>query len=519
MPILEGISRTIIKSDVGTGKTRAFIAEDSPFPYVILAAPTKVIADQNNSAYGSGIYNENIKDIKPHTTSTYQSLIKCIEAFKVKYKVSPVIILDEIHKILDEIISDEFLSNFNQLKSIGVERIIALSATPIIVDGLFNDFFTVDIQSIESYTRGFTSFDLFFTDYKGITRTVPNSDHLRYFLQKKLKDEFLMIRINSLDEKGKKLSPIIFELESHYGKGSILLFNSYTRMQSQAIKDLIQTNIIPSTVKCVIFTDAISNGTNLFFEKGEEKEVVYLDYDYSNARNIKQFSSRIRNAKNVEVYYKRKPLYKKGEIDIELNSLGNYIEQNKDLVQIKEEIKKIRLKNDVFVSLERMEIVKRRLDLLKRDIYTWNKDEADWCFNPLKWTVLLDNYERTDLYRWPKKMIFQLLGLGFIYKGHEEHGIWVTADTENKALSIKEKKELKRKEMDEEWIKLQKRDSSGYRWLKDLQIFYNEIMNDFDIDHDKGIEICGKILLGNKGFKDDYLKYLNKWRRMWMSIG
>ena len=261
------------------------MAEDSPFPYVILAAPTKVIADQNNSAYGSGIYNENIKDIKPHTTSTYQSLIKCIEAFKVKYKVSPVIILDEIHKILDEIISDEFLSNFNQLKSIGVERIIALSATPIIVDGLFNDFFTVDIQSIQSYTRGFTSFDLFFTDYKGITRTVPNSDHLRYFLQKKLKDEFLMIRINSLDEKGKKLSPIIFELESHNSKGSILLFNSYTRMQSQAIKDLIQTNIIPGNM--VIFTDAISNGTNLFFEKGEEKEVVYLDYNSTKCQEYK----------------------------------------------------------------------------------------------------------------------------------------------------------------------------------------------------------------------------------------
>ena len=155
-----------------------------------------------------------------------------------------------------------------------------------------------------------------------------------------------MIRINSLDEKGRKLSPIIFELESHFGKGSTLLFNSYTRKQSQAIKDLIQTNLIPSTVKCIIFTDAISNGTNLFFGNGEEKDVVYLDYDYSDARNIKQFSSRIRNAKSVEVYYKRKPLYKRGEIDAELNSLGFYIEQNKDLVQIKEEIRKIRLKND-----------------------------------------------------------------------------------------------------------------------------------------------------------------------------
>lgn len=36
-------------------------------------------------------YDENIKDIKPHTTSTYQSLIKCKQEFKAKYKVSPVI--------------------------------------------------------------------------------------------------------------------------------------------------------------------------------------------------------------------------------------------------------------------------------------------------------------------------------------------------------------------------------------------------------------------------------------------
>lgn len=502
---IKGNHKILIKSDTGSGKTRAFIGEDSPFEHIIMASPVKVIGDQNMTQYEAGIYNEDSKEIKKKTTTTYNSLIKCIYDYGLKFGPTPlVVVLDEIHKIIEEYISDKSSALLSDLAKMKVHKIIAISATPIYIESVFDDYKTLKIESILKYKQYFHTF---------FSKGMSYADHLQWFLDNKKinDDDFLMIRVNRTDPLVGKLASIKNVIVKKFGEENVLLFNSKTKNLKDVI-ELTKTTLITDNLKCIIFTDTISNGANFYFKDGCERHTHIIDYENGGVRNVKQFSNRIRNQKSVTVWKKNAFITDKEhsiyEINDDINFIKNYAVDGA-LLEIDKYEK--RLSNAFNMRDFNLSHV-TRIDNTKRILIIDN--DGSLSFNHLGFTKMVDDINTREGEIYPVKFIYGLIKEGFEFLGNETHKLDVLGMSE-RALKLKESEERKIREIEEDVKNIKSKKYNKVVHLIDVSFFVRSLKKRTNNDDAFILNILDSIVYSKKKVIKIALikRELNNWKK------